>query len=161
MKAEQIQSEIFEAIEDLNGWQRLQKLMLKLREEDSSTVLDGLLGIFFENSDNHFRSQAAAGGLLWTLKLKYQRTLREDLRKSLQSWDVSIEELPWYFAEAVGIEKVREEVKSLLAETLEEPAKGRAKAYLYWLSASNPEQFKLELDRAWNCRFRTREYWNL
>lgn len=154
MEPEQIQSELFKAIDGSNRWQNLQHLMLKLKKEDSKKVLDALLGIFFSSSDTYFSAQAVAGGLLWKLKPKYTRNLREDIRRSLQNWDVSVEELPWYFAEVMGIEKVREEVKSLLREPLDETSQKRAQTYLYWLSASNPEDFRAKLNRSWNGRLR-------
>jgi hypothetical protein len=154
MEVKQIQSEFFKAINGSNGWQSLQHLMLKLKKEDPEKVLDALLGVFFGISDSHFRGQAAAGGLLWKLKPEYKRNLREDIKCSLQSWDISVEELPWYFAEVIGIEKVREEVKSILTETLDETSRKRAETYLYWLSVSNPEEFRTQLNRGWNGRLR-------
>ena len=154
MEAEQIQSELFKAINSPNGWQSLGHLMLKLKKEDSEKVLDGLLGVFFGSSENNYRGQAAAGGLLWKLKPEYKRNLREDIRRSLQTWDVSVEELPWYFAEAIGIDKVRDEVKSLLAESLDETSRKVAETYLYWLSVSSPEEFRVQLNRTWNSKLR-------
>lgn len=154
MEPEQIQTELFIATDRGNGWQSLQHLMLKLKKEDSEKVLDALLGVFFSSSHDYFRLQAAAGGLLWKLKPKYQRNLREDVKRFLPSWDVSVEELPWYFAEVMGIETVREEVKLLLTETLDETSRKKAKTYLYWLSVGNPEEFKAKLNRAWNGRLR-------
>jgi hypothetical protein len=85
MEPEQIQSELLKAVDGSNGWQSLRNLMLRLRKEDSEKVLDALLGIFFCSSDNHFSVQAAAGGLLWKLKPKYTRNLREDVKRSLQN----------------------------------------------------------------------------
>jgi hypothetical protein len=154
MEPEEIQSELFKVINGSNAWQSLRHLMLKLKTEDSEKVLDALLGIFFGSSNNHFRGQSAAGGLLWKLKPKYERNLREDIKRSLQTWDVSIEELPWYFAEAIGIEKVRDEIESLLTETLDETSRKRAETYLYWLSVSSPEEFKVRLNQTWNGRLR-------
>ncbi|MCY6488709.1 hypothetical protein [Leptolyngbya sp. GGD] len=152
MELEQIQSELFKAIDKPNCWQILQHLMLKLKKEDPGKVLDALLGVFVDSRDNYFSAQTAAGGLLWKLKPAYTRNLREDIRRSLQHWDVSIEELPWYFAEVIGIEKVREEVKLVLAEPVDELSQKRAEAYLYWLSVSKPEDFRSYLDRSWNRR---------
>lgn len=150
MEPEQIQSELFKVINRSNCWQSLRHLMLKLKKEDSGKVLDALLGIFFDSRDNCFSAQAAAGGLLWKLKPAYTRNLQEDIRRSLQHWNVSVEELPWYFAEVVGIEKMREEVKLVLTETLDEISQKSAEAYLYWLSVGKPEDFRANLDRSWN-----------
>ncbi len=152
MKPEQIRLELIKVVGGQNAWQGVRHLMLRLKKEDSDIVLEGLLEIFF--LDNLYPYQAAAGGLLWKLKPKYNRNLREDIRLSLKNWDVSIEELPWYFAEVVGIEQVRKEVESLLAEPLDKEAKQRGKTYLYWLSLETPEEFKASLERGWNSRLR-------
>src|ERR1700754_2492714 len=154
MESEEIQSELISAIGTPNAWQSLRHLMLKLKKEDSEIVLDGLLGIFFGTSRENFRCQGAAGGLLWKLKPEYKRNLRDDIRRSLQTWDVSVEELPWYFAEVVGVDRVRDEVKSLLTETLDERSRKAAETYLYWLSVSGPDEFKSRLNRTWNSRLR-------
>ncbi|HEX8277347.1 MAG TPA: hypothetical protein VF540_01585 [Segetibacter sp.] len=152
MESEQIRFELIKAVDAPNGWQSVRHLMLKLKKEDSDTVLNGLLEIFF--LDNFYDYQAAAGGLLWKLKPQYKRNLGEDIKRTLQNWDVSIEELSWYFAEVVGIERVRSEIESLLTEPLNEEAKQRAKTYLYWLSVENPEEFRNELNQGWNGRLR-------
>jgi hypothetical protein len=154
MEPEQIQSELLEAINGPNGWQSLQHLVLKLKKENFKKVLDALLGTFFFKGNNYFRVQVGAGGLLWKVKPKYERNLREDIKRSLQNWDVSVEELPWYFAEVTGIEKVREEIKSLLTETLDETSRKKAETYFYWLSERNPEEFRTQLNQRWNGRLR-------
>jgi hypothetical protein len=156
METNQIRDELFKAVDRSNGWQSLRHLMLKLKKEDPSRILDALLGIFFEDSDrdNPFADQEAAGGLLWKLKPRYERFLKDDIKRSLRNWNVSVEELPWYLAKECGIENVREEVKLLLAESLDQTSKIRADTYLYWLRAINPEEFMTSLDRRWNGRLR-------
>ena len=152
MEAEQIRADLIKAVRSPNAWQTVRHLMLRLKKEDSETILEALLEIFF--LEDLFGCQAAAGGLLWKLKPSYKRNLREDIKRSLQGWDVSIEELPWYFAEAVGLDTVRNEVKSLLLDPLEDIERRRAKTYLYWLSVSSPEEFRRILDKGWNTRLR-------
>lgn len=80
MEIEEIQSELFKAIDRPNVWQTIQHLMLKLEKENSEKVLDALLGIFFDINNSCFEAQAATGGLLWMLKPKYKRNLREDIQ---------------------------------------------------------------------------------
>ena len=148
MNTEHITMELIERCDSANAWQGVRHLMLQLKKEESSIVLDGLLGVFF--LDEGYDRQAAAGGLLWKLKPKYDRDLRSDIRRSLKTWNVSIEELPWYFAEAVGIEEVRKTVESILAEPLEDTERKVAKTYLYWLSVSSAEDFRNQFNRQWN-----------
>lgn len=156
MNKEQIQLELVKAVKAADNWQSLRHLMLKLKKENSEIVADALLGIFLEKLpfEHQFSLQASAGGLLWKLKPKYKRNLQEDIRCSLLNWDVSIEELPWYFAEVKEIETVRNEVNSILTEELDKTSKQVAKTYLYWLSAANSEDFRNQLNRTWNGNLR-------
>ena len=148
MQQEEIRNELIKAVDEANGWQSLRHLMLRLKKEDSEIVLDALLSIFF--LENHDSYQAAAGGLLWKLKPKYKRNLRDDILQSLKGWNVSIEELPWYFAEMTGVEEVRKVVETLLTESLKDVEKRELKTYLYWLSVSSPEEFRTKLNQQWN-----------
>lgn len=152
MEEEEIQNELIKAVDGPNDWQSLRHLMIKLKKQNSDSVLEALLSIFFLN--NSFRYQLAAGGILWKLKPTYKRNLREDIKRTLQNWNLSVKELPWYFAEMKGIETVRNEVKSILEESLEEITKRRAETYLYWLSAQDKEEFRTKLNQLWNGRLR-------
>ena len=147
MKLTEIQSEIFRAV-DKENWQSVRHLMIKLKKEHADLVLTTLLEILF--SENYYRYQKIAGGLLWKLKPKYKRDLREDIKRMLKNWDVSVEELPWYFAEVAGIEEVQNTARSLLSEPLDDIEKRGAETYIYWLSANNPEEIKTELNNLWN-----------
>lgn len=152
MQVEQIRFELIKAVKGPNAWQSVRHLMFKLRKQESNIVLQALLEIFFLDRECDY--QEIAGGLLWKLKPKYNRNIREDIRRSLQNWNVSVEELPWYFAEVKGIETVRDEVKSLLKESLDGVEIRKANTFLYWLSAANPKEFKTELNQRWNGRLR-------
>lgn len=155
MNAEQIQAKLIEVQKSSKDWEGLRQFMLILRKEDSDEVLQGLLNVFFIDNTDNFRAQACAGGLLWKLKPKYKRNLREDILRSFENWDVSIEELPWYFAELNGIEKVRETVNSILLEPdLEDLSRRKAETYLYWLSVSDADEFRDKFNREWNGKLR-------
>lgn len=152
MVKEEIHAELIKIVDQQGGWESLRPFMVKLKKEDPAAVLDALLGIFF--LDNYDDYQCAAGGLLWKLKPKYKRDLREDIKRSLQYWNVSIEELPWYFAEVTSIEKVLSEVESLSKEPLKDIEKRKVQTYLYWLSVSDPAEFRTRLNQGWNGRLR-------
>lgn len=151
MKLTEIRSELFKAV-DKENWQSVRHLMIKLKKENVDLVLTALLEIFF--SESYYRYQKIAGGFLWKLKPKYKRNLREDIKRSLKNWDVSVEELPWYFAEVAGLEEVQNTAKLLLSEPLDDIEKRGAETYIYWLSTRNPQEFKTELNNQWNGRLR-------
>lgn len=86
---------------------------------------------------------------MWKLKPGYTRNLRDDITRLLKYWNVSVEELPWYFAEAAGIHRVRVEINSISRGRLEENSKKNAQTYLYWLSR-DPGSFRAELEQKWD-----------
>lgn len=150
MEEKEIQEKLTEIVEKHTDWQRLRQFMLVLKKENPDTVLNALLNIF--SSNTNFPLQTAAG-ILWKLKPKYKRNLHDDIRNSLKGWNVSIEELPWYFAEVTSLESVRNEVKKILDEPLDENEKIRADTYFYWLSG-NQEEIRKNLSQSWNGRLR-------
>ena len=156
MEPEKIRAELYKAVNGPNAWQSLGHLMLRLRKENPETVTRALIGVFFDESrtETSFKDQQAAGGILWKLKPKYKGNLRDDIRSSLKNWNVSVEELPWYFAEIMGIDRVRDEVNSILRETLDEISRKKAQTYLYWLPAKGTEGLKIQLNQIWNGRLR-------
>jgi hypothetical protein len=157
MDVGEIQLKFYEAVDSPNGWQRVRHLMLKLKKEEPNIVIEALLGVFFNGlrQDKCYVDQTAAGGLLWKLKPKYERNLKEDILRSFNYWNVSIEELPWYLAEAVGWENVYTEINTILKELdLDETSKKKAETYLYWLNLKSPEEFKKRLNEQWNAKLR-------
>ena len=147
MEPDEIRANLYRTANAPNRGQGVRHLMWRLMKEDSDTVLSALLGVFFKDSDYEY--QEAAGGLLWKLKPRYTRDLRDDITRSLKYWNVSVEELPWYFAEATGIHQVRAEVNSITGERLDEISKQNAQTYLYWLSR-DPGSFRAELEQKWD-----------
>ena len=147
MEPNEIREHLYGTADAPNKGQGVRHLMWRLKKEDSDAVLSALLGVFF--GDSGYEYQEAAGGLLWKLKPRYTRDLRDDITRSLKYWNVSVEELPWYFAEATGIHRVRAEVNSIPGETLDEISKKNAQTYLYWLSR-DPGSFRAELEQKWD-----------
>ena len=115
MEPEQIQAELFRALGP-NGWQTVRHLMLKLKKENSDKVLDALLGIFFESGDNYRGAQGAAGRLFDEAKAEVQKERARRYQTFLAEVGMSsIEELPWYLAEVLGIEKCAPRLNSVAA----------------------------------------------
>jgi len=109
MEVSDIQREFYEAVDGEIVWPDLRELMLKLKKESPNIVFDALIGIFLNKSRpyySYYTDQYAVGGLLWKLKPKYGGNLKEDIIRSFENWDCSIETLPWYFAEGAGKERV-------------------------------------------------------
>jgi len=151
MKYDEIKKEFYKAVENPAGWQHISHFYKKLKNEKSSIVLDVLMSVFTETckKNSQYQVQEVAGGCLWKLKPKYRRDFRGDIRLILHYWDVSVEELPWYFAIAVGIDVIQKEIESILGEDITEYESKKANTILYWLSNVNSEKFKEELNLKW------------
>ena len=150
MDLDEIRTRLYKTVDAPNSQQSVLHLMWRLMKEDPETVLTALLGVYFE--DSGYRVQENAGGLLWRLKPKYTRNLGDDVKRSLKYWNVSVEELPWYLAETVGIERVRAEANAILSAALDEISNRAAETYLYWLKDRGDaakDHFEAGLDQKW------------
>ncbi len=162
MNSSEIRTRLHRTLAAPNSPQSVRHLSRALAREEPETVLAALLDVFFE--DSGFSVQKNAGGLLWVLRPAYSRNLHDDIRCSLKYWNASIEELPWYLAVSVGLERVRSTVNSIIGETLEERSSSAANTYLYWLGmgaqrsshltllrseSDTINSFRSELDQKW------------
>ncbi|UCH66351.1 MAG: hypothetical protein JSW63_04275 [Ignavibacterium sp.] len=168
MEVSEIQKEFYEVVdrEDFWGvgrgadneedfWQDLRELMLKLKQENPDIVFEALIGIFLNKSrpGSIYRDQYAAGGLLWKLKPKHSGNLRENIIRSFENWDISIETLPWYFAEVAGKERVCDELEKIITKSSIENHVIRADGFLYWLKG-DLEYNRRRLNKYWDATLR-------
>ena len=164
MEVSEIQKEFYEVVDrdDLletdneeDFWLELSELMLKLKQENPDIVFEALIGIFRNKSrpGSIYRDQYAAGGLLWKLKPKYNGNLRKDIIRSFENWDLSIETLPWYFAEVAGKERVCDELKQIKTQSSNENHVILADGFLYWLKGDQ-EYERRRLNKYWNDTLR-------
>ena len=79
----------------------------------------------------------------------YYGNLREDIIRSFENWDLSIEELPWYFAEVAGKQRVCDELKSIIKESLNDLHKTLAEGYLYFINRDQ-EYHRRRLNYYWD-----------
>ncbi|TQV72919.1 hypothetical protein FLL45_15755 [Aliikangiella marina] len=152
MNALDIQEKLYKAIDGPTEMQEIRRLMNKLKKLDENIVVEGLLSVFFDDSrgEKKFKDQTMAGGLLIKLMPKYDRNLREDILRSLDNWNLSVEELPWYLAEKVGRDEVLREVESIAESSLSEVARKTLDTYVYWLNPTDTEHFKKVMTKRWN-----------
>ena len=119
-----------------------------MKKKDPAIVLEVLLDVFSEDhgSDN-YSFQEIAGGLLWKLRPIYKRNIYDDLKEVLKNWNLSVEELPWYFADQIGIEALKDIVLTFLEEETRLKKKS-LETILFWIS-KDPEIFKEQLNHKW------------
>jgi hypothetical protein len=155
MEVSEIQEEFYAACDGENQWENLRALLIKLEQENPDSLFEALFGIFINKSRPYsiYTDQYAAGGLLWILKPKYTGNLREDIIRSFENWDISIETLPWYFAEVAGKQRVCDELKSIIKESLDDHHKIFAEGYLYFIDRDQ-EYNRRRLNYYWDRELR-------
>ena len=154
MDADEIKAELYASIDRPNGWQAIQHLVRRLRNCNSGVLRDAMLSVFEDDHPNRFAVQEVAGGILWLLKPPYDGDISSDLGRLVPKWDVSVEELPWYLAEAEGIEATRSAAKKKLSGDLPDELKKRYETVVWWLSHRDPPAFRQELDNRWRGRLK-------
>jgi hypothetical protein len=100
-------------------------------------LYDALVGVVKESSrpDTRYADQEAAGGMLWALKPHCSRELREEIASLMATYDVSVEEIPWYYADVFGVEAVVHAVAELLQQEEVLPTDIKAlQTWRFWLT---------------------------
>lgn len=114
-------------------WKR--KHLEALRWEFGDQVLfDVLFSAFTQRPPIPHSEQVAPSDILLELKPKGMQNLKSLIRASLSGWNLSIEQLPYYFRETYGLEAVRFALNSIeMEEQLDEEEHKALQTYRYWL----------------------------
>ncbi len=114
-------------------WKR--KHLEALRREFGEQVLfDALFSAFTQQPPVPLAEQEPPGEYLFELKPRGAQDLQSLIRASLAGWNLSIEQLPFYFRDAYGIELVLRALEGLDQEpTLAHVEREALRAYRFWL----------------------------
>jgi|TARA_R110002153_G_scaffold273975_1_gene446307 hypothetical protein len=108
-------------------------LQNKLRKVKSKALFDGLFSIFLmESCPESFARQNNAGLMLFKIKPKVKLEPLEMLRVCLPTWDVSVEELVFYFVEKCGKEEIGIVLEKLKSLPLSERESEALKSMHFW-----------------------------
>lgn len=116
--------------------QQIKQLAFVLGKSDPREVFYGLYMVFLSEPLQAFGQQELAGKLLFMLKPKLNLELAPLIEGALENWNVSIEELPFYFRDVFGIELVSTAIKSINTSELNELQKNGLKTMKWWLRLS-------------------------
>ena len=115
--------------------QQIKQFNTILRKCDKTEVFEGLYRVFlFDDSPKKFERQQLAGVLLFKTKPRVHVDLAERISLLLETWDVSVEEVPWYFAELCGVEKVNIAIGKVRNYTLSKNERTALDTIEWWLS---------------------------
>jgi len=115
--------------------QRLTQWIEILRQRPEDEVFDALIGVFcnVDREDKYFVAQEYAGRILLALKPPCSRDIQDVIKRTLATWDLSVEQLPWYFAEIVGLEAVLRVLDVLDTQVSSQQERDAIRTFPFWL----------------------------
>ena len=105
----------------------------QLRKAKSLPLFEGLFSVFLMQSSEHsFARQQNAGVMLHRIKPKVKLKPFEMLRLCLPTWNVSVEELVFYFVEKCGKNEIATVLNQLERSSLSARELDALKGMYYW-----------------------------
>jgi hypothetical protein len=107
---------------------------MKLQQLPSEQRAEALLGVFTDQSraETAFGDQEIAGQLLVAVRPECSRPLDDILRSTVSTWNVSVEQLPFYLRDTFGRDEVVEAAARLASEYQAESREARALSTVRW-----------------------------
>ena len=127
--AEEIRQKIYA------GHWRPREVSLALEKLGGEIIFDALYGVFLDKSrgERHFTDQEIVGKMLYELQPKTSKGLKSLVRDCLENWNLSVEELPFYFRDVFGKEKLEFVVNQIESnEALNEYESKAIKTIRWW-----------------------------
>lgn len=104
------------------------------RDFGDQALFDALFSAFTQRPPVPCGEQEAPGDYLLELKPRGAQNLQSLIRASLAGWNLSIEQLPFYFRDTYGVELVRLEIERLDLDTsLDADERKALDTYRWWL----------------------------
>jgi len=120
-----------------NNPQQIEQLSFVLGKADPEEFFYGLYDVFLTVSGQDYESQGLAGKLLFRVKPKLYLELVPLLTNILENWNVSVEELPFYFRDLCGINVVAKAIGSINTADLNETQLNGLDTMKWWLRLTN------------------------
>ena len=121
-----------------NNFQQVKQLIFWLSKCKPQEVFEGLFKIFLLE-DKYLQRQELAGNLLFQIKPKAKFNLLEKLFSCLETYNLSVEELPWYFVDIFGKEYVLNTLNIINNKNfLSNKAKRSLETIKWWVNNYNP-----------------------
>lgn len=119
-----VQSEIFEAVDisEKIGDLRIRQLIQILSKTENHVIIEGVIKVFENENrlDSIYMDQKYAGMILKNIKPETKENIEFLLNRVLKNWNKSIEELPFWFKDNYGIEKLKKAFSQIESKSLSE-----------------------------------------
>ena len=117
--------------EGKNTYGQLKFVMARSPKE---VVFEALYGIFRDAPESSYREQQVAGRLLLDLLPPCPLPLVDCIAGVLSTWNLSVEELPWYLAKCFGADAVEDALKQLeMRPALSDRETRSIETFRFWL----------------------------
>lgn len=118
--------------------QQLKQLLSFLANASDNELFFGLFSFFYDPAlQSSFERQKLAGTLLYELCPACPLELDVAIYATPAHWNLSVEEIPWYFCKAFGKSVVQEFLEELLPEIIEGNIKKSFETLLFWVKNYN------------------------
>jgi len=123
--------------------QQYRQIKFVLQRTNSEDVFQILYSILTDQSrpNTRFADQEFAGRLLLSLNPNCTMDPLEAIRELVKWYDLSVEEIPWYFAQRYGVKAVREILAKLRSETQDDEERRNIDTWDWWLTGSREQLF--------------------
>jgi hypothetical protein len=139
MTSEMVVSRLYETVDSTGRLdaQRLEQWLGVLRRRPAVEAFEALIGVFFDANrpDSRYLDQEYAGRLLLSLKLPSPLDAQAVIKRTLPTWDLSVEQLPMYFEAAMGREDVVQALDMLGSQGSSEQEQRAIETFRFWLHA--------------------------
>ena len=118
-------------------YQRIRQWIELLRHRPAGEVFDALVGVFC-NTDRptrRFLDQEYAGRILLAVKPPCSQDIQSVIKRTLATWDISIEQLPFYFSDVFGTEAVLQALDALDRIDNSQQEQKAIRTFRFWLHA--------------------------
>ncbi len=114
--------------------QQQKQLLLSCSNAAEREVFFGLFSFFYDVAlqENRFERQQLAGTILLSVAPKSPLELDGSVFAAATIWDLSIEELPWYWCKIFGKSTVVKYLSELLIDCKDTKLKRSIETMLYW-----------------------------
>jgi len=116
-----------------NNPQQIKQLSFYLAKVDPEEVFHGLYGVFKSIPSQDYMSQELAGKILSKVMPRLYLDLVPLIKGVLENWNVSIEQLPFYFRDLCGIEVVAKAIERIDSAELNANQKNSLETMKWWL----------------------------
>lgn len=120
--------------------QQQKQLIFGCTNAPEREVFFGLFSFFYDESlqENKFQRQQLAGTLLYSVSPDSPLALDGSIYGAAKRWDLSVEDLPWYWCKKFGKSRVVEFLTETIGSVAEPDLEQSLKTMLFW--ANNYEE---------------------